>query len=689
MLLPKSLEFLLPHMRNYVERLKKAPWLRSNFENEIWEYNFCFKKNMRLCWGVELHDGSNLLDEKHEALLTTFKHWLIAATQNEGGNIHTTTLPSQYNKFNATLHCIDYLLLNSASIELLECGIAGLSEANIRTMIDTIGSSNQIAEGLYGWSKRLSEFCLKLLDETPKDIIDVVLNDHPYLTVVTDEQREANSLPIPLGLVPSIRACLYLRKYYSYNPRKGYNVNSKKINKCVYSNILSGALSQKPIHGILSYSLSNEVYSRECPGVPVRTAQHVRMSRVQLRKYQLSIYSLKKLSKVGLKLPPLEVLGCALESTVEGGEQGRYRSVPADVIFTSFKNAVTFHRSFGCELVSSYCRLAIFCKKNNKRHTELTEEEVLRCLDESLVNAGVNRLGLSCLPKESTLGANEARSDNVSYFVKLRSNSGLLEMLVIYYGAIQIVVGLLMARRCSELLDLSSIACLDETKTWLYLWNRKGSRGVGATKQLIARPIDPLAVEMISQLIRLHKILRRIGFGDSSYSLFSTPALKGTATLISTDVEMYYRNIDLFQDYYESRLDGFGNRYYIRQHQMRRFFALLFFQCSTSGDAETLRWMLGHTDFQHLYNYITETVPGSELRGSKADFMCENLNSYSELSQLLENRYGTQVFNVSEKEKVTSYLEDLLEAGDVEMEPDFFEDHKGKQMRIVVLVKSK
>lgn len=689
MQLPKALDFLVPHLRSTNIKFTKAPWLLSEFEEPVWVYNFNFKNNMTLSWGVELHDGSSLLESKNRPLLTIFKHWLIVATQNKGrSNVHTTALRSQCARFNSTLHNIDYMLLNSKSLELADCGVAGLSENDLMTMINTISSSNKIAEGVYGWADRLSEFCIEILKLTPAEAINEILMSMPALSVITDEQREDNSLSLPLEMVPSIRACLFLNDYYSFNSKKGYNVNSKKINQSIYKNTIAGVGSQKPSHLILSYSLNDEVYVREFPGVPVKTAQHVRMSKKMLRDYQLSIISLKRLAGLGLQLPPFNVLDSALQSTGDGGEQGRFRSVPADVIFSSFRHAIEFHKKFGRELISSYCRMASYCVRENKKFHNLSEDEFLNCMDALLIQAGVRKLGLSCRRGEFPEWIKEQGNDKSRYFTLLRSNTGFLEMLAIYYGAVEVVVGLLMARRCSELRDLDVDTCLDDTKSWLFILNRKSAKSVGATKQLIARPIDPVAADMIFQLITLHKELRKIGFLDDGNPLFSVPALKGTTSFILPDVEIYYRNIDLFQDYIQSNLDSNGRRYYLRQHQMRRFFALLFFNCSNFGGIETLRWMLGHSDIEHLYNYITETVPGAELRGSKADFMFDNLEKYAELSGLLEKRYGTSTFNVSESERVTRYLEELLDSGDVEMEPDFIEDENGKHMRVVVVVRS-
>jgi hypothetical protein len=78
--------------------------------------------------------------------------------------------------------------------------------------------------------------------------------------------------------------------------------------------------------------------------------------------------------------------------------------------------------------------------------------------------------------------------------------------------------------------------------------------------------------------------------------------------------------LNRFSDYFEVQQDSAGRRYYIRTHQMRRFFAMTFFWAGGFGGLDTLRWFLGHTNVEHVYHYITETVPGEVLRRVGAEY---------------------------------------------------------------------
>ena len=94
-----------------------------------------------------------------------------------------------------------------------------------------------------------------------------------------------------------------------------------------------------------------------------------------------------------------------------------------------------------------------------------------------------------------------ADSSYPEYYFSLRANVGLWELLHVLYGAIQITVGTLMARRQGELIDLLPTTCLDEKKRHLIFHARKS--GCVGIRERIARPIPSIAAQMIESLERL------------------------------------------------------------------------------------------------------------------------------------------------------------------------------------------
>lgn len=205
------------------------------------------------------------------------------------------------------------------------------------------------------------------------------------------------------------------------------------------------------------------------------------------------------------------------------------------------------------------------------------------------------------------------------------------------------------------------------------------------------RPIPRVAVQAVGILQRLSAQLRASGVLHSRPPLFSAPSrMRG---LPSTDRHSArtYRALDFLCDYIETPLDGGGRRYYIRQHQLRRFFVMLFFWGGAFGGVDTLRWFLGHTDAEHLWHYITESVPGAILRNVKAHFavgeVLKDAPEAEDLAKLLERHYGTRDFSVLDVEELDQYVEELMIDGALSVEPEFVRLDDGRSYRILIVVR--
>ncbi|MBF4274743.1 integrase, partial [Vibrio anguillarum] len=99
--------------------------------------------------------------------------------------------------------------------------------------------------------------------------------------------------------------------------------------------------------------------------------------------------------------------------------------------------------------------------------------------------------------------------------------------------------------------------------------------------------------------------------------------------LSHTDSKSYNAHLDALCDYLETDLVRYDNgeyrRNYVRQHQLRRFFAMAFFWSKGFDGMDALRWMLGHSDMEHLYNYISESETGAVLNGAKASVIVRGI----------------------------------------------------------------
>lgn len=125
-------------------------------------------------------------------------------------------------------------------------------------------------------------------------------------------------------------------------------------------------------------------------------------------------------------------------------------------------------------------------------------------------------------------------------------------------------------------------------------------------------------------------------------------------------------------DYFEVQaveIDGIERRYYLRQHQLRRFIALAFYH-SSKGNIEALRHWLGHSDVEHVYTYISETAPGLVLDSVKAevivDFMFngeDSIEGLDFLKQKIMEKYSAEDFVVRSLNEINKSYEPLVKRG--------------------------
>ncbi|EKT4555572.1 integrase [Pseudomonas putida] len=689
MQLPPELDFLEPF---YVEpsiALRQADWLLTDFDNNVWEYSFGFVKPKTIDWNVLLDDGSRLTAHKNKELLDGFKYFLLGSTYSlDQSGSSTGSSATRAMEFNHALHIMDFLLLNAKNFQLAEHGLAGLGRDALKAILSEVCSNNFSAEAVYGWSKRLSLFCLNLTLQTSPNQIDHALKELPQLSIITPDQTEENTLEIPQEMIPRVRAALYLNEMYEQS-EKGYYANSVKISKIIYRDTLKGRYELKPSKDILNIK-AHEYFNRELPSIPVSTGTPETKTYSDAHGYRRVIYSLGNLHEVGLPAPSVDDLAAAKRFVLEVGTTGRYRTLPSRVVFSAVRNAIEFHIKHGKPLINGLCKIALHCKLNGLQTSELEDHSVRRIIGQELQELGVEKLGLSRRAVGNGYGYRVKKSLS-EYYLDLRANKGLLELIRVYIGSTQIVVGALMGRRVGELQDLHASNCLDISEQWLVFKNRKSTQNLFGIRQLEVRPIEPIAVQMIKNLVRMQKILKRLGYIDELMEIFSSPSINGVLALARTNANNYNQNLNFFCDYFETETNEDGKRYYIRQHQLRRFFAMLFFYSSSFGGLETLQWMLGHTDVQHVWHYITEAMDGATLAGAKAQYVAEalhsgNIESFESLAALVTARYGTENFTLADTNELEDYLADLMEEGAITIEPEFFEDDDGQHFKVIVKV---
>lgn len=693
MKLPPELDFLAPFLVEPTEAYRYASWLLNDFDAHVWEYSFDYKNPKFLDWRVTLDDGSLLTDAKNHTLLLGLKYYLTSCTRDGWGYLQETNevQGQQLMRFCHACHIIDFLLMNGKRYQLGKYGLEGLTAGNLIEILQTLADSPLVSESVYNWNERLREYCLRLVKETDTNAVAEILQTMPQLGEISEEQREENSLGIDCELIPNVRAALYLKGFY-HKQALGNQPNTILLSQAIYPELLWGKNQPKDTHDILIYNDDLSQFEREFPSAPVTSGAREKMRDTTYGAYRRAVYQLGVLHELELPAPRTEALVQAEKFQPDLSTIGRFRTLPSDMVFQGLRQAIEFHLDYGHDLTKAFCRIALECRKRGISPSTLTGSEVQQLVGTKLVTLGVSRLSLVFKSTNDGTFYGNVKGTQNAYFENLRANRGFYELFSVYLGCVQLTVGILMARRVSELYGLNAQDCLDETEEWLLFRNAKSTRHLFGMRRREARPIEPVAADMIKTLIWMQKVLHRIGYIPKLQTLFAMPSLKGAASLTDSSAYMYNRNMDTFCDYFETPLTAKGERHYFRQHQLRRFFAMLFFYCGSFAKLDTLQWMLGHADPKQVYRYITESTEGAVLASAKAQVAAEelqlgNYENFKELTHLLKERYGTEKFTLISTHDLEDQIVELMDEGWIEIEPEFFSDHEGNKFKIVARLK--
>jgi hypothetical protein len=632
---------------------------------------------------------SGTLLSKNRSLVDLFKSWLVSSTSTVGVVAHSQGV--NYSLVCCTLGWIDYLLLHAEEFSIEKNGLSYITSDEMKGIFIAVTSDRLRQEAIYDWSNRVVNFLRIKIALADKSELECVLKQIPELSSVEDDGALTNASPMAGEELTLARAWLHKNQFYrigkphsSVNYR--YSLDSRKLASILLKNTLRGVEGTKsPLLYLNAGPLPTRL--REYPMIPTsEKGQSKSCTSDSCDIYRLSAIGLKalKYEKGITDFMPSDAVMEQIENLRGDRIDGRYRTLPAPVVFTSIRQAIEFHLRFSQPLTSSFASLVAASNQAKCEIEGLPAKVFLRALHPQLRKAGVRQW--TDQRNRSTNGRYLPVASNSDYFVNLRRNVFLLDLVQVYFGAVQILVGIVMARRGGELLQLIADRSLDKSKRYLVFENEKSSRNLGGLRQKEARPIPGIASEMIEEIQKFQQVLVEHGFMHSYSYLFSQIGRKQPTAVRKLSHHEYNQAIDKFCDYFELPVEN-GRRYYLRQHQLRRFFAILFFWSHSFGGLETLRWFLGHADASHVYRYVTEVTPGAILRGVQAEYALSHIEECNELADLLMSEFGTSEFHLLDKVELEQHIERLIAEGVVKVEPHFFKSNDGEDYKIIVVVR--
>lgn len=691
--LPPALAFLNWVQESGSKKYQNPSWLLTEFENNRW---ICkFKSTVfEINYDIKLPDNSLLINEKYEQVVLVFKTWLTVQTHPDATGGRKNSSITSFHKVSEVLRLIDFLLINNNRYRILENGFSLTTASDLKSILGEVSTSARSMNSIYQWHKNISAFAKTVINELPEEIRAKILSEKPEIVQV-DIFPDDIVLDLCRQKIIAFRIWLWWKGFYctagghdfKYMPSVRMLVNE------IYSSTLWAMHTNFTTIPELCFG-SIERYTREFEGVPVRTGLEDKVNAQRVEVLRASIKSLAFLANVGLPAPIAALDEFAADgwmSTIDFKESGRFALVPQDLVLVALRSAIDFALDYGKDLLNAYVRIAIDAESAGMNVQSYCTEFGLN----HLLNKKLKRLGIKTWMLGQTMSFSESnhasekskRAPADEFFVRFRANEGLFELIQVLFGAIQIVVGILTARRQGELMDLEAGNCLDSSDSYLIFHNRK--TGIIGMRERELRPIPPIAVRVIKMLQELQEDLLKAGLISSLTTLFSMPH-RSNYRLTTVSSSSYNKALDRACDYFRTGMNERNERYYLRQHLLRRFFATLFFWGKSFGGMDTLRWFLGHTDVQHLYHYVTESTPGAVLRWTKAMYVSDKIRSGETsgcaLESLLEEKFNTRRFSLLDSEELTEYIDMLISDGTASVEPIFFDFKDGKDFKILIKV---
>lgn len=670
-----NLDFLDTMFSSKDNKYKNQKYLKSAFEDNIWEIEL-EKGKFTINFDIELSDGIKLLTNTN--LVNTIKYWILSNTLPDNGVAYSDSATGY--RIKCVITVFDYININfGQEIKISKYGFKFLNENHIKDILHNISKNRLKSETVYNLSKQLKKYFSTKINDIG---LVKVLEDNQFLK----NNLKSNSLELTEQQLELVRAYLFKNNLYK-------NRKTGKLLPVLIS-IIEEIYKNKTLSNPNSFSylypeelvleIEGGQFYREKESIYENVRQNELLAETNIPMYRNAITNIAKLNThdfedYALLTPSNSIFLNTKHIITETKLSQRFKTIPSNIVFTTINKAIDLHFGYGEDIVLSYKNIISYMRDNNLiKVNEIANKDFQELLVGKLKGKVV---GWNFMQQVQTKGFEK--------FNEMRDNKSFYYVLRFYYGATQFLTGALMARRQSEMISLKTNHSIDYINKIMYFKRSKSTKNVFGVKDTIGLPIDEMALSMLRNLELIQNILLEHNFIKESSHIFLPVSYNNPLNLPkSLSSSIYNESLDIFYDYVQVECED-NKRYYMRQHQLRRFFAMSFFWSNSYGSMDTLRWFLGHTDVQHLYHYITESTEGSVLKSVKAQYAYEDLDKQDDLKELLTEKYGISNFSLIEREVLEDYIEELIEEKQVEIEPEFFSDDKGQHYKILVKVKGK
>jgi len=611
----------------------KAPWLLSDFDATEWVTTNRGREEkvvgqwenvIKVNWKVRLPNGELLTDPRYHKLLDLNKRIAFLV---RSGYICGISAPVTWRAaVSVQLQLTRWVVLNESQFHPAEYAFKLLDQFAVDSLLRTI------AEG--GWASA-QQFPQRLLasfyraafgESCPQNLFDIVYE-------------------LPEVVISRITSYLDANDYYGLvcrgpNAKKSYLKRERlaaEINASVSSLRASSKLNAFCRQFEPSFQagalLANILQETEKPDHKTKTIKEVIASGasentlLSVSSNLTTILSAYRQIPELLPEPALISIRHAHNQALRITRQPSHnRFMPVNIGLAYLNHAMRFVHVYGESIVEYY--LAVVAARANTTSNATSEqtmqEIIFNEISGDLFNVIVEGVAR---PIGDVLGISQFQRRGAALdFELLRKQPTLDEALRVLIGACVVCIALMKPSRESELTHLKR-DCLRQSSEGYHMDFTLGKSNAGEAYQNMDRPIPFISAKAI-------QLLQKLGIGLSSLyddtrkinaNLFYLPKFQGGGGALVATANLLNMHIDVFCDYVGLPPDELGRRWYVRTHEMRKWFLLLLFWSGRYDVLDAARWIAGHTDAKHIYAYIEREFPGEELPKLEAEYAIDRL----------------------------------------------------------------
>ncbi|CAE6752880.1 hypothetical protein [Paraburkholderia nemoris] len=609
----------------------KAPWLLSDFEATEWVttnrnreevVDGAWRNSINVDWAMRLPNGSFLTDPKYRKLLDLNKR---IAFLIRSGHVSEVTAPVTWKAIvSVLLQLTRWVVLHESQFRPEEFGFKLLDQFAIDSLL------RLHAEG--GWAAA-QQIPQRLLSRFHKGAYKKPCPQHLFECIYV----------LPSDAITRITAWLVKNSYYGVvesgaNVNKAYLLRERLAND-IYESVDSMRVSWKLSAFCRQFEpdfqvgglLVNIHQKTEFPDQKTKTIQDVvNMGAAEKTLDWISSVTTTILSAhrhIPNLLPEptsISVRRAHTQALTLTRQSGHSPFIPIDVGLAYFNHAMRFVHVYGDTLVDFY--LAVIASAPKSFGSAACNASLSEMCSGPFGRRFTVQIDGDIVPIGGVLGISQFVRSEINYDL-LRNQPTLDEALRVLVGACVVCIALMKPSRENELTHLKR-DCLRHRSDGYHLKFTLGKSNSGESYQDITRPIPVITAKAIQLLQKLGQGLVDL-FDDTrkiSGNLFYLPKQREWGALVA-NTSLLYSHLDVFCDYVGLLPDDLGRRWYLRIHEMRKWFLLLLFWSGKYDVLDAARWIAGHIDASHIYAYIEREFPGEELPKLEAEYAVDRLRA--------------------------------------------------------------